>query len=169
MEVERRRVGPDTLMAMAERDGKTGDSPWQGPGLEEFVRHELGCACPPAVFDRVQVMPAPAALAGSGRRRLVAIGGRLLLLIVETDDPSHRRSEVEALLNAGRSLREALGFNRFRLVLAAPAIETDTTRGPLADGCRKPLEVDLPDDRTFLHIIPLERLPNLETWPEGHR
>ena len=133
--------------------------------IRDFVRTELGCACPPEAFQQVEVGPAPAALAGPGRRHLVAIGGRLLLLVVEVESLQHVASEVAALLEGGRSLREAHGYNRFRLVLAVPGVETDARRQPGDNEPDKAFEVDLPDDRTYLHIVPSERLPDLEARP----
>lgn len=129
--------------------------------IEVFVRKVLGCGCPPEAFSRVEVTAAPESLAGAGDRRLVAIGGRLLLLIVATESLEQVESEVRSLLEAGRALRDAQGFNRFRLVLAAPGVETDDRHQPRDHEPDKGYEVDPRDRRAHLHIVSRERLPAL--------
>jgi len=122
--------------------------------VEGFVRDALGCACPPAVFEDVRLETGPAAFPEIPGARLLAIGGRLLVLLVDAGAVDLEAPQIGALLRRGRELRDSGGFNRFRLVIVAPqgsaarryaAIEPD---GGVAG-----------DDRLHLHTIAPAQLP----------
>lgn len=123
--------------------------------VEDFVRDALGCSCPPAVFDNVRLDSAPAAFAEIPGVRLLGIGGRLLVLLV--DSPTDMAvTQINRLLHRGRGLRDAGGFNRFRLVIVAP---------PGCDPAALPAGVDLADDRMHLHTLAAAQLPALLRVP----
>jgi len=87
--------------------------------IEDFVRDTLGCACPPAIFENVLLHPVDSAFAAIQGTCLVSIGRRLLVLLVEARSRDLTRDGIESLLRHGRELRDAGGFNRFRLVVVA--------------------------------------------------
>jgi len=130
-------------------------SPAACGSVEAFVRDALGCSCPPAVFSDVRLDCAPAAFTEIPGTRLLAIGGRLLVLLV--DSPTDMAvTQINRLLRQGRDLRDAGGFNRFRLVIVAP---------PGCDPRALPDGVDLADDRVHLHTLAAAQLPALLRVP----
>jgi hypothetical protein len=122
--------------------------------IECFVRQELGCQCPPTVFRRIGVEDVPEEFGVWPQGRLIRVGERLLILVVRSDDPDTLQRMLGNLLQEGRSLREALGFNRFRLVIATTCVDV---MGPTL---RKDFErLDGLDERLHLHVISPEQVP----------
>ena len=121
--------------------------------VEDFVRDALGCACPPGVFGDIRLETDPAGFPDMPGSRLLAIGGRLLVLLVDADT-ALAAPQINALLQRGRELRDAGGFNRFRLVIATPQ-----AGGAPAPAATDPDSVVTGDDRLHLHCIARSRLP----------
>ncbi|HYQ73191.1 MAG TPA: hypothetical protein VET88_14825 [Gammaproteobacteria bacterium] len=119
--------------------------------VEDFVRETLGCGCPSDVFEDVLLESGPAGFPGIPGTRLLAIGGRLLVLLVDGDAAGMTAAQINALLRRGRELRDSGGFNRFRLV-----ITTAERRAATA-----PQGVVMDDERLHLHFIATARLPEL--------
>jgi hypothetical protein len=116
--------------------------------IQRLVREELGCTCPSEVFERIEVGPGGLpCLAGGGRR--IAIGGRLLIYLIEADDAAEAISGLPLWVNAGCAERDAAGMNRLRLVVVTA--EQDSLAPALAAAFAA-----LPgrDDRTHLHVLP---------------
>jgi hypothetical protein len=128
--------------------------------VEDFVREALGCACPPAVFENIRLETDPAGFPGIPGARLLAIGGRLLVLLVDGRAAGMTAPLVSALLLRGRELRDSGGFNRFRLVIVAP--QEGAARKPAAID---PDSVDREDERLHLHMIVPSQLPDLLRTP----
>jgi len=123
--------------------------------IERFVRQDLGCQCPAAVFSRIGVVEAPPAFGAWPRCRLISVGGRLLILVVRSDDPDTLHRMLGSLLLEGRRLREARGFNRFRLVIA-------TASAGVSHSLRKDFErLDGLDERLHLHVVSPDQLPEI--------
>jgi hypothetical protein len=122
--------------------------------IEEFVREALGCTCPDEVFRSVRICHPGAAFAGLSPGYLVEIGGRLLVLVIETDHWEALSPPLEILVAQGRRLRDAGGFNRFRLVIATP--EVTTARAVLA---RRFTALPDRDERLHLHVLSPADLP----------
>jgi hypothetical protein len=128
--------------------------------VEGFVRDALGCACPPAVFEDIRLETDPADFPEIPGSRLLAIGGRLLVLLVDGSAADMAAPQICTLLRRGRELRDAGGFRRFRLVIVAP--QGASPRVPAAidlDG------VVTEDDRLHLHTIAPAQLPALLRAP----
>lgn len=123
--------------------------------IEGFVREALGCACPPHVFGDIRLETAPDGFPDLPGARLLTIGGRLLVLLVDTDAADMDAGQIKALLERGRVLRDAGGFNRFRLVIVSPAIAATEPGNGLTG-----------DDRLHLHRIAASQLPDLLRAPE---
>jgi hypothetical protein len=116
--------------------------------IERLVREELGCTCPDEVFECILEGPlALPGLAEPGRR--VAIGGRLLVYLIEAEDPVAAVAGLPAWISAGRAERNAAGMNRLRLVVVTARPETMTP------ALRAEFEA-LPDrdERIHLHVLP---------------
>jgi len=126
--------------------------------IERFVRQELGCQCPAAVFSRIAVEDAPETFGVWPQGRLISVGGRLLILVVRSDDADAVHRMLGKLLLEGRRLRETRGFNRFRLVIATTCVDVT---GP---SLRKDFErLDGIDEHLHLHVIAPEQLPAILT------
>jgi hypothetical protein len=122
--------------------------------VEGFVRDALGCACPPAVFEDIRLETGPAGFPEIPGARLLAIGGRLLVLLVDGDEVDPGTLQLGKLLRRGRELRDNGGFNRFRLVLVAPQADSAGTHAAV-----DPDSGVMGDDRLHLHTIAPAQLP----------
>jgi hypothetical protein len=132
-----------------------------GGAIEQFVRGVLGCSCPEAVFRSVTLEDNPPAFSGLLPARLLRIGGRLLVLLVEPREQDVPVLPLQQLVTRARQLREAEGCNRVRLVVAAPSsmhallTEAFTGLGGL-------------DERLHLHVVTPGQLPPALVSPQLH-
>ena len=118
------------------------------PDVKRLVRSELGCACPDHVFERIEIFPASSGFAGLPGDHLIAVGNRLLLLVISSSTWQEVVDQLEHLCASGRQLRDAQGFNRFRMVVAVP--EVAVARAALAAHFDAAVDHD---DRMHLHVI----------------
>ena len=112
--------------------------------IRRFVQGTLGCRCADRVFERVE--------SGfedwhGGRCLRMLIGGRLLIRIVAAPEKDELGSRLARWMDAGRAERDALGLNRFRLVLKArsPAEVRAAVEGILAG--------TTPDEHSHVHVV----------------
>ena len=124
--------------------------------LERFIRGELGCQCPDAVFRDIVTERCPPLFGEWAGGWLVSVGNRLLILVLRGDDCLVMQRELQALFDAGRQMRDARGFNRFRLVVAAPLPDAMAS-------CLLPCFENLEgkDERVHLHVVAAARVPEL--------
>jgi hypothetical protein len=127
---------------------------------ELFIRDTLGCECPPELFqdlgDEVELSDGPLyrafSLVDEGllplMDRVFSVGGRLLVVMTR----SFERETVLRFLEAGKGVRDQMGFNRFRLVVitAKPKDIQDIT---------VPAHYD---DRVHLHALNLWKVPGMD-------
>ena len=128
--------------------------PGDTTSMESFVRGALGCTCPDEVFQSVRIRNPQTAFTGLSQASLIDIGGRLLVLVIETDHWETLPARLATLLAQGRRLRDAEGFNRFRLVIATPevaAAQAALTAQFTALANR--------DERLHLHVLSPGQLP----------
>ena len=95
---------------------------------ERFIRDTLGCQCPPELFqnlaDEVELSDGPLysafSLTDKGllpfMDRVFSVGGRLLVVMTR----SFEKEIILRFLEAGRDVRDHMGFNRYRLVVMTP-------------------------------------------------
>jgi hypothetical protein len=122
--------------------------------IERFIRNELGCQCPDAVFRRIGVENCPEGFGNWPQGRLISAGGRLLILVLHSDEPDVMHRVLGGLLQEGRRLRESRGFNRFRLVIAT------NCAGLMEPSLRKDFEhLEGMDERLHLHVIAAQQVP----------
>jgi hypothetical protein len=115
--------------------------------IERLVRQDLGCTCPPQVFERIEAGSIQLPGLSIASRRL-AIGGRLLVYVLEPDDVGQALAQLPLWVAAGRADRDAAGMNRFRLVTITPDPAS-------MDAAIRPRFDALPDrdERTHLHVL----------------
>jgi len=128
-----------------------------GRVIEQFTRDTLGCSCPDEVFRTVSVETNPPAFRDAGPARLLRIGGRLLVLLLELRGQD--TLPLERLFSRGRQLRDAGGYNRFRLVVAAPLAMHPSLGVRFA-------RLDGLDERLHLHLITPDQLPPALAFPQ---
>jgi hypothetical protein len=122
--------------------------------IERFIRNELGCQCPAAVFRRIGVEDCPKEFGNWPWGRLISVGDRLLILVLHSDDSDVMHRVLGGLLQEGRRLRESRGFNRFRLVIAT------NCAGLMEPSLMKDFErLEGMDERLHLHVIAAEQVP----------
>jgi hypothetical protein len=122
--------------------------------IERFIRNGLGCQCPDEVFRFIVVEDCPKEFGDWPQGRLISVGDRLLILVLYSDDSGAMHRMLGGLLQEGRRLREARGFNRFRLVIAT------NCAGLLEPLLRKEFaHLDGMDERLHLHVIAAEQVP----------
>lgn len=120
-----------------------------------FVREVLGCGCPDEVFQSIDMDECPADFSDLPEPAcLLAIGNRLLVLLVETGEPEHMIDLLDEYFMRGKKLRDSGGFNRFRLVVVTAAVQRAK---PLLEQHFEHSECL--DDRLHLHVIAPEQVP----------
>jgi len=121
----------------------------EGPGraaIVRFVRETLGCGCPDEVFEQTSD-------SGPGELRRIALGGRLLVYLIRPTEAGLTADRLGDYLSRGRGERDALGFNRVRLVIAdEAATEREDLQAAFED-------LRAGDERLHLHIVPAAALP----------
>jgi hypothetical protein len=124
----------------------------EGPAstqLERFVRETLGCTCPDEVFEQVEIGEG-SPLPDGGRVRRIAIGGRLLIYLVDGVPVDAVDRDIRGWTLSGRIDRDGAGMNRFRLVIGLDGLsgsDADRIKGAFAAAC------DEGDDRMHLHLV----------------
>jgi hypothetical protein len=121
--------------------------------IERFVRDTLGCGCPDEAFRSIELSGQPAAAHRPAWQRLL-IGRRLLVGILEPEGEAELAEAVRTLAAEGRAQRDALGLNRFRLVVALDA--TEAARAAAAAAFEA---VAAGDERAHLHLLAPAALP----------
>jgi hypothetical protein len=122
--------------------------------IERFIRNELGCHCPDAVFRHIGVENCPEDFGNWPRGRLISVGDRLLILVLRSDEPDVMHHVLGGVFEKGRCLRDSRGFNRFRLVVAT------NCEGVMEPSLMRDFErLDGMDERLHLHVIAAEQVP----------
>lgn len=130
------------------------------PSIRHFIQEVLGCGCPEEVFRHIET--GEARWGGVGGLR-IAVGGRLLVAVFDTDDAGLVRSRLAAWVAEGLRERERAGFNRLRIVVATSTL---SQMEPVAR--RAFAESPGHDDRTHLHVVDRRRCEwQTELQPPG--
>ena len=120
--------------------------------IKSFVQHVLGCGCPEEVFRHIESR-SNIKMNDIVLRSRINIGNRLLIYIIDTDDAYALTSVLPVIIDAGRKERDALGFNRLRIVLAAEDIEAaKKTAFNIFETIDK-------DEKIHLHLIRKSEIP----------
>ena len=114
--------------------------------IKTFVQKTLGCGCPEDVFTYIDCR-SNIPLNNIRLRNKINIGNRLLIFIVEVNDPDSLKETLKSLVDAGTKERDGVGFNRVRIVLVADSPGTFKQR---ACDIFASLEKD---ERVHLHIL----------------
>jgi len=121
--------------------------------IEHFVRGTLGCGCPDEVFQHVAISVLPA-IAGRPPIVQLLVGSRLLIHVVQPPVGQAVNGWVEQLASNGRAARDRHGYNRFRLVIASPALPESA--GEIRERFARAI---IGDDKAHLHFVRTGQLP----------
>lgn len=99
------------------------DAAISDPRVTRFVRDTLGCRCPDEVFERIRIIARADAFAGLPVETVIDVGGRLLVAVCASTHWREVLQTLPAIARSGRAYRDRHGYNRFRLVVAAPEPE----------------------------------------------
>jgi hypothetical protein len=120
--------------------------------IKKFAKETLGCGCPEEVFQHIDCQY-DIHVEDILLRARINIGNRLLIYVVEVSNIETIRNILARTIATGQKERDELGFNRFRLVLAAEKIDEIK---PAAERLFNDIDKD---DKVHLHIIPKADIP----------
>jgi hypothetical protein len=90
--------------------------------IKTFVQQTLGCACPEEIFNHIECQSNIKLADNIVLSNKINIGGRLLIYIIEVNNPDSIKYILPSILSTGQGERDRLNFNRFRLVLAVDSL-----------------------------------------------
>lgn len=122
--------------------------------VKTFVKQTLGCACPEEVFTYIDCQSNIKLNDEIVLSNKVNIGNRLLIYVIEVNNPNLINYILPSIVNIGKKERDGLGFNRFRLVIITDKLNEIKQA---ADIVFKTLRDK--DERIHLHILPQNILP----------
>ncbi|MBL4762836.1 MAG: hypothetical protein JKY93_09060 [Gammaproteobacteria bacterium] len=122
--------------------------------IEAFVRGPLSCNCPDKVFEKIEQIDSPVEFADLATNNLIKIGGILVLLTLHVDDWQSLQAELQGIFERGIQLRDEMGYNRFRLVIATP--DTKNATPALTQQFES---FSAMDEKIHLHVVTPEELP----------
>ena len=106
--------------------------------IKKFAKETLGCGCPEEVFEHIDCQ-CDIHVEDILLRARINIGNRLLIYVVEVNNIETIKNILAHTIDIGKKERDDLGFNRFRLVLAAEKIDDIK---PAAEKLFKDIEKD---------------------------
>lgn len=127
----------------------------QNENIKIFVKQTLGCACPDEVFQYIDCQSNIRLQDDIVLNKKINIGNRLLIYVIEADNPDSMKDIVPLLISMGKNERDSLRLNRFRLVLVTDRLnEIKQAADILFDTVDK-------DERIHLHVISQDDIKNL--------
>lgn len=120
--------------------------------IKTFVQQTLGCGCPEEVFHYIDCQ-VNSKLHDTVSGSKINIGNRLLIYVVEVNNPDSLNHTLPFLFDIGKKERDGKGFNRFRLVLATDAFNEIKQ---VAEDIFKDIDKD---EKVHLHIVLKNSIP----------
>lgn len=121
--------------------------------IKTFVKHTLGCACPEEVFEYINCQSNIKLNDDIVLSNKINIGNRLLIYVIETNNPGSIKNNLPFLINTGKTERDNLRFNRFRLVLVTDTLdEIKATAESIFNTINK-------DEKVHLHVVHKDKVP----------
>jgi len=121
--------------------------------IKLFVQQILGCGCPEEVFEHIDCQFNIKLNHEIILRNKIKIGNRLLIYVLEVNNAGPIKSILPFLVAAGKTERDNLRFNRFRLVLV-----TDKS-DELKQAVESMFNTINKDDKVHLHVVHKETVP----------
>lgn len=120
--------------------------------VKYFIQRILGCGCPENVFEHIECYN-NVKINNIILKSKINIGNRLLVYVVEINDPEYLAHVLPILIREGRRERDS-GFNRFRLVLSTNSTNDIKRKADILFG-----EMNK-DDKVHLHVVSAEDIPS---------
>lgn len=121
--------------------------------IKLFVQQTLGCGCPEEVFEHIDCRFNIKLNHEIILRNKIKIGNRLLIYVLEVNNAGPIKSILPFLVAAGKTERDDLKFNRFRLVLV-----TDKS-DELKQAAESMFNTINKDEKVHLHVVHKETVP----------
>lgn len=124
------------------------------PAIKQFIRDSLGCTCPDEVFEDINIEENPGLISDVKKEFILIIGNKLLVYVVEPNEWRLMVNSLKQIFDWGKTRRDAIGLNRFRLVVSTPEIRS-------AEGILFQSMEAFPrlDEHLHLHVILPQKLP----------
>lgn len=119
--------------------------------IKTFVQKTLGCGCPEEVFNSINYLP-DVKLGDITLKSRINIGNRLLVYIVDIDNPDLLKKNLTILIAEGKKDRDSFGMNRLRLVIVSDINDIHKHAYSIFNSIVK-------DEKVHLHVISKNNLP----------
>jgi len=121
--------------------------------IKTFVQQTLGCGCPEEVFKLIDCQFNIKLNDEIILHNKIKIGNRLLIYGLEVNNTGPIKNILPFLVDAGKTERDNLKFNRFRLVLITDRLdEIKQTAESIFNIINK-------DEKVHLHVVHKEEVP----------
>lgn len=123
--------------------------------IKTFVKLTLGCTCPEEVFEYIDCQSNIKLNDDILLHDKINIGNRLLIYVVEANNPGLIKNVLPFLVNTGKKERDNLRFNRFRLVLVTENLDK------IKEIAESIFDTIHKDDKVHLHVIQKDNIPSI--------
>ena len=120
--------------------------------ITAFAQRVLGCGCPEEVFRNIDCQ-CDIKINDISVKNRINIGNRLLIYVAEVSKSESVNRILPLLCDAGKKDRDSLGFNRFRLVLAADILDD------IKQSAEDTFNAINKDEKMHLHVILKKNIP----------
>ncbi len=124
--------------------------------IQVFVKKTLGCECSEEVFKHIDCQNDIKINNTVSLKNKINIGNRLLIYVLDTDDPNVLKGNLSKLILIGKRERDLAGFNRLRLVVVTDKVNEIRN---IAETIFQTLEEK--DEKVHLHIVQREEYQGL--------
>jgi len=126
----------------------------ENENVKAFVRQTLGCMCPDEVFEYIDCQHNVKLDGDLLLNSKINVGNRLLIYVIEANDPDFIKNSLSALILLGKNERDNKGFNRFRLVIVTDKM------GEIKQIAHRIFESsEHKDERVHLHVVSRDEIP----------
>lgn len=124
--------------------------------IRVFVKETLGCKCSEEVFEYIDCQNEIKINNMVSLKNKINIGNRLLIYVLDTDDPNVLKGNLSKLILIGKRERDSAGFNGFRLVVITDKVNEIRN---IAETIFRTLKER--DEKVHLHIVQREEYQRL--------
>jgi hypothetical protein len=121
--------------------------------IKTFVQQTLGCGCPEEVFKLIDCQFNIKLNNEAILRNKINIGNRLLIYILEINNIGPLKNILPFVIKSGKTERDNLKFNRFRLVLITDRVEEIKRTAESIFGTINK------DEKVHVHVVDKDVLP----------